>query len=158
MARQLISICLATASTILQLFCVIKAREHTSQPLSPLSLPPPPGPPPPVPYNASASVVSAVFLVLLVFLVCCTRSARPQLMLPCINFTIVVVVTSSIAPTLPNLNAALTFAKQLLVINIAGLGLSMAVNLILLPTTNRRDFKQVRSGGSKGSLTPHQLS
>ncbi|KAK5175484.1 uncharacterized protein LTR77_000623 [Saxophila tyrrhenica] len=143
MTQQSFGICLATAATLLQLFCVIKARENTSPPLPP---PPPNLPPtaalPPVPYNSSAAVVSAVWLVFLVFLVCYVRSARPQLTLACINTVIVVVVTSSIGPTLPNMRAALTFAKQLLVINLTGLALSVAVNLLIWPTTNRGAFKQ----------------
>lgn len=142
MIQQFCSVCLASAATILQLYCVIKAREHTSPPPPPLQLPPPTTPPPPVPYNSSASAVAAVWLVVLIFLVCYVRSARPQLLLPCINFTVVVVVTSSLAPTLPTMSVALTFAKQLLVINLTGLALSLAINMLVWPTTNRQSFKR----------------
>lgn len=138
-AQQVCSVCLATSVTLLQLFCVTKAREHTSQPLPP---PPSNGPPPPPPYNSSASAVSGIWLVVLVFAVCFLRSAKPQLTMPCINFTVVVVVTSSVAPLFPNMSAAITFARELLVINLIGLALSAAVNMIIWPTTNRGAYER----------------
>jgi hypothetical protein len=141
MIRQTFTVCLATAATLLQLFCVLKARENTSPPLP--SLPPPgPGDPlPPVPYNSSASAVSGVWLVVLIFLACTFRSAKPHLLPVWINFVVVTAVTSSVAPTLPTMNAALTFAKQLLVINLTGLSVSIVVNLLVWPTTNRAAYK-----------------
>ncbi len=141
MVQQFCSVCLASAVTLLQLYCVLKAREHTSPPAPRSPLPLPTAPPPPVPYNSSASAVTAIWLVLLIFMVCYVRSAGPQLLLPSINFTVVVVVTSSLAPTLPTMSVAITFAKQLLVINLTGLSVSLAVNMLVWPTTNRQSFK-----------------
>jgi hypothetical protein len=141
MFQQVFSVCLASALTLLQLFCVIKAREHTSPPLPAIPVAAS-GTPPPVPYNSSASVVSAIWLVVLVFGVCYVRSARPQLLPPCINFTVVVVVTSSVAPVFPTMAVALGFARQLLVVNLSGLAASIAVVMILFHTTNRTAFKK----------------
>lgn len=143
MLQQFISVCFVSAVTLLELFCVIKARTNTA-PEADAGLPPQPtpsgAPPPPVPYNSSAAAVAGVWLVVLVFCVSFLRSARPALMMPCINFTVVVVVTSSIAPTLPNMSAAEDFAARLLVINVIGIALAYVVGLIIWPSTNTGAF------------------
>jgi hypothetical protein len=63
-------------------------------------------------------------------------------MLPCINYTVFVVVTSSVAPTFPILDVGIGFAKQLLVINLTGFAISIAVVMIIWPTTNRGAFQR----------------
>jgi hypothetical protein len=139
--QHLISVCLVTAVTLLELFCVIKARENTSKVSDTPSPPPGPGSPP-VPYNSSASAVAGVWLVILIFLVSFVRSARPQFMAPCVNFTVVVVVTSSIAPTLPTMPVAMNFAATLLTINVIGLSVWSVVGLLAWPDTNRAAFER----------------
>lgn len=143
MLQQFLSVCLVSAVTLLELFCVVKARANTA-PTDDAGLPsqqPPPGaPPPPVPYNSSAAAVAGVWLVVLVFSVSFLRSARPALTMPCINFTVVVVVTSSIAPTIPSMSAAEDFARRLLVINVIGIALAFVVGLVIWPSTNAGTF------------------
>lgn len=142
MLQQFVSVCLASALTLLELYCVIKARNATT-PTSPAPPPPPPGAAmPSVPYNSSAAAVAGVWLVLLVFGVGFVRSAKPALMMPCINFTVVAVVTSSVAPTLPNMSAATDFASRMLTVNVIGLALSFAVGVFVLPSTNRKAFQK----------------
>lgn len=142
MLKQIFAICLASGTTLLQLFCVSKARENTSPPLGPPPELPPGTMPPPIPYNSSASAVAGIWLFIQIFVVCFVRSARQDLTAQCINYSVVVVVTSAVAPTLPNVAAAETFAKQLLVVNLTGLAASVAVVLILWPSTNRKAFQE----------------
>lgn len=62
-------------------------------------------------------------------------------MMPCIIFSVLAVVTSSIAPTLPDMSAAVYFAKQMLVVNVIGLGVFFASGLLAWPDTNRAAFE-----------------
>lgn len=83
---------------------------------------------------------------MLIFAVAFVRSAKPATMMPCVNFTVVVVVTSAIGPTLPSMPAATDFAAKLLLINVIGLAISLALGSFVCPMTNRRAYeKDVRT-------------
>lgn len=75
-----------------------------------------------------------------IYVVSYVRSARKDLMLPCITFTIFVGVSSSFAPLFPNMDAGIAFAVQLLEINLSGFAISAAVTLLILPETARGKF------------------
>ena len=81
MTLNVFAICLGAAVNLLALFCVTKARAHTT----------PPGPP--QTYNAAASAVCGLWLVLQVYIINTVRAARPQFQFPAILCTIFVVVS-----------------------------------------------------------------
>ena len=63
-------------------------------------------------------------------------------MLPCISYTVFVVVTSSVAPIFPNMAVSIAFAKQLLIVSLTGFAVSIAVVLLIMPTTNRSIYRE----------------
>ena len=139
LVQQVIATCLACAVSLLQLYCAVKAREHTSPLVEPVGPPPPPETPtPPLPYNSSAAAVTAIWLVFQVYLVSYVRSVRPDLMFSCIPYTTFAVVTSSIAPTFPNMTVSANFAIQLVEVSLSGYAISAVVMLFILPDTSRK--------------------
>lgn len=113
------------------------AREHNRHNRSiPQAQPVPGAGPPPVLFNASAAAVSGIWLVILIFAISFVQSVRPQLKMGGINFAVIVVVTSSIAPIIPNMRAATEFAARVLVVNVVGVAVASILGLVIWPSTN----------------------
>ena len=119
MSLNVLGICLAAATNLLALFCVVKvcymimdilqiailshctknrnkqASTDSNKAREHTSTPLPPSPsgqPAPPTYNSSASAVCALWLIIEVYIINFIRAARPQYQFPCILATIFTVV------------------------------------------------------------------
>ena len=126
MSLNVVAICFGAAINLLALFCVTKAREHTT----------PPGVPP-VGYNSSASAVCAIWLIIQIYLINVLRASRPQFQFPAILCSIFVVVSMTYGTQFPNMAAAIGFMKQLLEAFLTGFGLATGVHFVVFPTSSR---------------------
>ncbi|KAF2103870.1 hypothetical protein NA57DRAFT_70079 [Rhizodiscina lignyota] len=150
MFLDVISVCLGTAIGLLESYCAVKARQHTTPPL-------PPGATPPLvpPYNSSASAVCAIWLFVQVYAVNCFRAKFPQFAFPTIIYCIFANVTSTYATQFPTVKYAMSFEKTLLEVFLLGLGIATAVSFLIFPVSTRKTvLKQFEAyiGGMRGCL------
>ena len=130
MTMCVISICFAAAVNLLALYCVTQARIHTT----------PPGPVDPTApptYNASASAVCAIWLMVQVYAVSVLRAARPQFQLPSILCSIFVIVSLTYGTQFPNMAAATSFMRRLLLAFLTGFSLATLAHILIFPTSSR---------------------
>ncbi|KAI9890084.1 MAG: hypothetical protein M1814_004483 [Vezdaea aestivalis] len=154
--------CLGTAvgssTTLLTIYCSVKAREHTTPPQSASTSPArTPGSSPilDVPYNSSSSVVCAIWLFFLIWLANTVRGYFPQYTVPTILFCIFVVVGLTEAPHLPTMDAGISLVVKLLKTFTTAFGLALGVNLLVIPVSSRTvAFKEIAGylGLLKGAL------
>ena len=128
MITNVLAICFAAAINLLALYCVTKAREHTT----------PPGTPPTVvAYNATASTVAAIWLCVQVYIISALKASRPQLQFPAILWTIFTVVSMTYAVMFPTMTVAIGFMETLITAFMAGFGLATAVHFVIFPLSSR---------------------
>ena len=129
MSLNIITICVASAVNLLALFCVVKARENTT----------PPGVPPTVPgYNSSASAVAAIWLIVQIYVINCVRASRPQFQFPVILYSIFVIVGLTYGVVFPDMPTAIVFMEHLLEAFLTGFALATGVHFLVFPLTSRK--------------------
>lgn len=129
MTLNVIAICFASCINLLALFCVTKAREHTT----------PPGTPPTVIlYNPTASTVAAIWLIVQTYIINVLRAKRPQFLFPAILWSIFVAVSLTYGVLFPNMSTAITFIERLLETFLTGFALATAVGLLIFPISSRK--------------------
>lgn len=121
-----LGVCLGAAVNLLALYCSTTARANTSAPGTP-----------PTAYNASASAVCAIWLMVQVYLVNYLRSARPQFQFPAIVYSIFAIVSMSYGPTFPNMTYSTSFMKRLIEAFLTGFGLATGVHFLVFPVSSR---------------------
>lgn len=142
---DVVSVCLATAFTLLMMYSSVKARQHTE--VSPNGA-----------YNSSASAVSGVWLFFLIYMVHTFRAKYPQFQFPVVIFGIFVNVTTTYAPRLPTMGAAINLIERMLKGFLTGLGISAGTSLFIFPVTSRQVvFKEMAGyiGGLRETLKAH---
>ncbi|EXJ63461.1 uncharacterized protein A1O5_11510 [Cladophialophora psammophila CBS 110553] len=157
MAISLISVCLASAVSLLSIQCAVAARQ-------PLVLTPnstttgSSGSKQTLQYSAAANVTACVWLFFWLYMANTLRAARPQLFIVSIQFTIFVVVASTYTPTFPNMTAGMQFVDRLLKVFLTGYALAAAVSLFIIPFSSRLIVKKQIAGVldlMKASLSIH---
>lgn len=136
MLLDLCSLGVATGLALLTMYSAIKAREHTSQPVTsngghPAALSPKGA------YNSSASAVSGIWLFFQIYFINAVRARYPQFQFPVVIYSIFASVTSTFAPQLPNMAAAINLVIRLLEAFLIGLALATATSLLILPRSTR---------------------
>ncbi|KAF2495901.1 hypothetical protein BU16DRAFT_617432 [Lophium mytilinum] len=121
--------CLAAAVSILSHFSGLQARKHTE------ALGQSRGS-----YNSSASVVNAIFLCFVIWLVSALRAAWPKVTIPFLICTIYSIVAITNGPEVRSEHKSLVLCKQLLLCYLTGFGISTAVSLLFFPITSRSVF------------------
>jgi len=123
--------CAASAVSLLAMWSALQARAHTSSP-------PGDGGAAAPGYNSSQNVVAAIWLVANTWVVNAARGRWPErLNLPSVLYAIVVDVACTTAPTFTTMAQAETLVRELLISILAGLGLALAANLIIVPVSSR---------------------
>lgn len=145
MLLNIIGVCVGAAVALLEIYCSVQARVHTTPAPSPSSKGPSPGAAVSQ-YNSSASAVCAIWLFFNIYLVNTLRASRPQLQFPAIMYSIFANVASVYAPSFPNMAAGTSFAKQLLEVFLTGFAIATGVSLIIFPTTVRMTFFKQSAG------------
>ncbi|KAF1815275.1 hypothetical protein P152DRAFT_392191 [Eremomyces bilateralis CBS 781.70] len=126
MMFNIISICFATAVSLLCIYCVTEARRHSNSPGSD-----------PTAYNSSASAVAGIWLFFQIYLVNAVKSAYPQFTFPTILYAIFTNVSATFSPQFPNMTAGVTFATRLLTTFLTGFGIATGVSLFIVPRNCR---------------------
>lgn len=145
MQSMLISVlftCAGSAMALLQLQCVVAARSTASGQTATGSS----GTQQTLAYDASACTVSALFLFVWVFIANYVKSARPQMMLPMIQFSIFTIVTSVYGPSFPTMTVAMSFVRRLLITFLTGHAIGTGVSLFILPVTSRASVTKQMGG------------
>ena len=130
---SLLFTCLGAAMALLEMQCIVAARStppvNTSIGQS--------GSTQTSVYDASACAVAGLFLFFWIFCANVVKASRPQLMLPMIQFSIFVIVSSVYGPNFPNMTAAISFVRKLLFTFLTGQAIATGVSLLILPVTSR---------------------
>ena len=151
MSFNTIGVCIGAAVALLQIYCSVQARAHTSPSVKPTGNGPSPGAAVTT-YNSSASAVCAIWLFFNIYLVSTIRASRPQLQFPVIVYSIFANVASISAPNFPTMVAGINFVKRLLETFLTGFGIATGVSLFIFPVSVRMTlFKQ-----SAGFITAMQ--
>ncbi|KAE8154488.1 hypothetical protein BDV25DRAFT_126552 [Aspergillus avenaceus] len=152
MILDVLSVCVASAVTLLMMYSCVKARQHTekvsSAGMSPNA----------APYNSSASAVSGVWLFFQIYVVHSFRAKYQQFQFPVIIYSIFANVTFTYGSRLTTMAAAISMVKKLMEACLLGLGLSTGVCLFIYPTTSRGVvFKQMTGyiGCLRSALQAH---
>ena len=133
---SLLFTCTGAAVALLQIQCTISARNLQDLPdLG--SATGTSGSKQVIAYSSSACVVSCVWLFFAIYVINTIRAKRPQLMLPCIQYSIFAIVTSVYAPSFGTMSAGESFVRRLLLAYLAGFGLATIVSLLVIPITSR---------------------
>lgn len=145
MLLNIIGICIGSAVALLQVYCSVQARAHTTVAPSPSSNGPSPGASV-VGYNSSASAVSGVWLFFNIYLVNTLRASRPQLQFPVIMYSIFANVAATYAPSFPTMTTGIAFVEKLLTAFLTGFAIATGVSLFIFPTTVRMTFFKQSAG------------
>lgn len=142
MMMNVLFICCGAAFALLECQCVVAARATppaaarsgtSGSPESPI-------------YDASACAVAGLFLFIWVFLANVVKAVRPQLMISMIQFSIFTIVASVYAPQFPNMTAAISFVRRLLISFLTGHAIGTGVSLFILPVTSRGSASKQMGG------------
>ena len=137
MIMNVIGICIGACFALLAVYCSTQARAHTTQkPPTTQQGGPAPGAQV-VEYNASASAVSAIWLIANIYIVNTLRATRPQLQLPVIMYSIFAMVSCTYAPSFPTMQSGTVFVKRLLEAFLLGLGIAFGVSFVIFPKSCR---------------------
>lgn len=142
---NVIGVCIGAAVAVLEIYCSVQARAHTTQKPPASSNGPSPGAAV-VEYNSSACAVCAIWLFFNIYIVNSLRASRPQLQFPAIMYSIFAVVASIYAPSFPTMAAGMSFAERLLEAFLAGIAIATAVSLFVFPMTVRMMFFKQSAG------------
>ncbi|EFQ98445.1 hypothetical protein MGYG_01473 [Nannizzia gypsea CBS 118893] len=127
MLFSLSALCVSASICCLGVYCVIKAREHTTAPGKRAGG-----------YNASACAVVAIWFLFAIWLVNSIRAFRPiELQAPASTFSMFIAITMTRAGVVVSLSSALQGIKSLLLAFLIGFAVSTGVSLFILPTTSR---------------------
>ncbi|GAB7357843.1 hypothetical protein MBLNU230_g0014t1 [Neophaeotheca triangularis] len=141
MLYNLIFLFLASASSLLAMYCAVKARQHTSEQASEFGGPGTSGlasaNAPTTRYNSSASAVAGVWLFFLVWMISTIRAKMPQFTIPGIHASTVINVSMIYAPQFPTIEIAENFVRRLLLAYLSGFGIATGVSLFIFPWTSR---------------------
>lgn len=136
MMFNVVGVCIGTAVSLLEIYCSVQARAHTSPSVKATGNGPSPGATV-APYNSSASAVSAIWLFFNIYLVNTVRASRPQLQFPVIVYSIFANVASVYAPNFPTMSAGIAFAKLLMETFLTGFAIATGVSLFIFPVSTR---------------------
>ena len=146
MTFNVLGICIAAAISVLQIYCAVEARAHTSPPQPKPSR----GAPSPgaqvAGYNSSASAVCAIWLFFNIYVANLLRASRPQLQFPVIMYSVFTNVASTYAPQFSQMAQGIAFVKRLLEAFLAGFGIAAIVSVLVFPTTSREVFLKQAAG------------
>lgn len=146
MTFNVLGICIGAAITVLQIYCAVEARAHTSPPQpKPSGGAPSPGAQV-AGYNSSASAVCAIWLFFNIYVANLLRASRPQLQFPVIMYSIFTNVASTFAPQFSQMAQGIAFVKRLLEAFMAGFGIAAIVSVLIFPTTSREAFLKQAAG------------
>lgn len=151
---SIFAICLGAALALLEIRCVVAAR--STPPASAATGGS--GSRETPTYDSSANATAGVFLVVYVFMANVVKSARPQLMIPMIQFSIFVIVASVYAPQFPEMVNGELFVRRLLIAFLTGQAIATAVSLFIMPVTSRGIITKQMGGFTKllkGCLAAH---
>lgn len=144
---SILFVCLGAAVALLQIQCVISARQRTTPKHAPSHAAAVGGSgSPEVPYNSSASVVAAVFLFLTIYAANVARARRPQLTVSAMQYSIFTIVASVYAPKFPTMSVGQDFVKRLLEVFLTGFGVATGVSLFVFPITSRMVVSRQTAG------------
>ncbi|KAL1305049.1 hypothetical protein AAFC00_001990 [Neodothiora populina] len=125
----LLSVCVAASLCCLAAFCSIKARGT--------------GPGSQGVYNSNASAVSAIFLIVCIWLSNSLRAYRPmELQDPMVAFSIFSAISLTHTGQFTTVPEGLQFIKRLLCAFMLAFAIATGVSLFILPITNRRNIFQ----------------
>lgn len=142
MLFNIIGVCIGAAVALLEIYCSVQARAHTSPSVKATGSGPSPGAAVAT-YNSSASAVSAIWLFFNIYFVNTLRASRPQLQFPVIIYSIFANVASVYAPNFPTMAAGISFAKRLMEAFFTGFAIATGVSLFIFPVSVRMTlFKQ----------------
>ena len=136
MLFNIIGVSIGAAIAILEIYCSVQARAHTSPPTKATGNGPSPGAKVTT-YNSSASAVSAIWLFFNIYVVNTLRASRPQLQFPVIVYSIFANVASVYAPNFPTMVAGIAFAKRLMETFFTGFAIATGVSLFIFPVSVR---------------------
>ncbi|KAF2762797.1 hypothetical protein EJ05DRAFT_534275 [Pseudovirgaria hyperparasitica] len=127
MITNVVMICVGAAVVLLEIYCSVKARQHTAPP--PTSAKPT--------YNSSASAVCAIWLFFMTWLINTIRAKHPQSALPTVLVSIFVDVASIYGANFTTMTQGITFTKRLLESFLLGFAIATGVSLFIIPVTSR---------------------
>ena len=142
---NVIGVCIGAAIALLEIYCSVQARAHTSPPVKATGNGPSPGAAV-ASYNSSASAVSAIWLFFNIYIVNALRASRPQLQFPVIVYSIFANVASVYAPNFPTMAAGIAFTKRLLETFFTGFAIATGVSLFVFPVSLRMTFFKQSAG------------
>ena len=146
MTFNVLGICIGAAITVLQIYCAVEARAHTSPPQpKPSGGAPSPGAQV-AGYNSSASAVCAIWLFFNIYVANLLRASRPQLQFPVIMYSVFTNVASTFAPQFSTMAQGIAFVKRLLEAFMAGFGIAAIVSFLIFPMTSREVFLKQAAG------------
>ena len=157
MLFNVIGVCIGAAVALLEIYCSVQARAHTSPSVKATGNGPSPGAAVTT-YNSSASAVSAIWLFFNIYLVNTVRASRPQLQFPVIIYSVFANVASVYAPTFPTMQAGIAFAKRLMEAFFTGFAIATGVSLFIFPVSVRMTFFKQSAGfitAVQGTLKAH---
>ena len=142
MMLNILAVCIAACMALLEIYCSVQARAHTTPAPSSSSNGPSPGAAVSA-YNSSAAAVCAIWYFFNIYIANALRALRPQLQFPVIVYSIFVSVASVYAPSFPTMAAGIAFAERLLESFLTGFAIATGVSLFVFPITVRKIlFKQ----------------
>ena len=136
MLFNITGVCIGAAVSLLEIYCSVQARAHTSPPVKATANGPSPGAAVAT-YNSSASAVSAIWLFFNIYVVNTLRASRPQLQFPVIIYSIFANVASVYAPNFATMAAGIAFAKRLMEAFLTGFAIATGVSLFIFPVSVR---------------------
>ena len=145
MLFNVIGVCIGAAVALLEIYCSVQARAHTSPSVKATGSGPSPGAAVAT-YNSSASAVSAIWLFFNIYVVNTLRASRPQLQFPVIVYSIFANVASVYAPNFPTMVAGIAFAKRLMEAFFTGFAIATGVSLFIFPVSVRTTFFEQSAG------------
>ena len=157
MLFNVIGVCIGAAVALLEIYCSVQARAHTSPSVKATGNGPSPGAAVTT-YNSSASAVSAIWLFFNIYLVNTVRASRPQLQFPVIIYSVFANVASVYAPNFPTMDAGIAFAKRLMEAFFTGFAIATGVSLFIFPVSVRMTFFKQSAGfitAVQGTLKAH---
>ena len=145
MLFNIIGVCVGAAVALLEIYCSVQARAHTTPSVKATGKGPSPGAAVTT-YNSSASAVCAIWLFFNIYLVNTVRASRPQLQFPVIIYSIFANVASVYAPNFPTMTAGISFAKRLMEAFFTGFAIATGVSLFIFPVSVRLMFFKQSAG------------
>lgn len=145
MLFNIVGLCVGAAVALLEIYCSVQARAHTTPSVKATGKGPSPGAAVTT-YNSSASAVCAIWLFFNIYLANTVRASRPQLQFPVIIYSIFANVASVYAPNFPTMAAGISFTKRLMEAFLTGFAIATGVSLFIFPVSVRLMFFKQSAG------------